>query len=308
MLFVFQGVFPVFLLIVCGWLIRKKELVNESFFAGASVIGFKLGLPALTFLKISPLDFNQVFNIKEILLICGVYTGIYILGILLSFGIPENYQKGPFIQGSFRGNIVIIAIALILNLYGEEMVARAAMSLAFLLPLFNILSVVILTVPMHGFTMKGLIRSLNNIIKNPIILSVLVALIFSLFKIPVPAVAHRFLEYLSDLALPLALITIGGSLSYHGMLHKGRLALTATFLKLILMPAIGVTLFYKTGYRAAELGMVFLIMGAPTAVSSHIMAEAMDNDGELAALIVMFTTAASAVTTIIGISLIEFLS
>ena len=308
LLFIFEGVFPVFLLIVCGWLLKKKKLIGESFFGGASRLVFKIGLPALVFLKISPLDFNQVFNIGEILLICGIILGNLLFSALLSLKIKDRRQKGPFVQGAFRGNVAIIGIALILNLYGEEMMARGAMILAFLLPIFNVFSVIALTVPLHGFTMKGLCHSLVNIIKNPIIISVVTALIFSLFQIPVPVTIKRFLGYLSDLALPLALITIGGSLTYHGMMHKGALALSASFIKLLILPIVGVTIFYKLGYRGDDLGMTFLILGAPTAVSSHVMAESMDNDGELAALIVMFTTAASALTTMIGLYFIELIS
>ncbi len=127
--------------------------------------------------------------------------------------------------------------------------------------------------------MKGLSHSLANIVKNPIILSVATALIFSLFEIPVPMTIKRFLGYLSDLALPLALITIGGTLTYHGMMHKGTLALSASFIKLLILPLAGVTVFYKLGYRGDDLGMTFLILGAPTAVTSHVMAESMENDG-----------------------------
>ncbi len=308
LLFIFEGVFPVFLLIVCGWLIKRKKLVGEGFFSGASKLVFKIGLPALVFLKISPLDFNQVFNIRETLLICGIILGSLLFSVLLSLKIKDSKQKGPFVQGAFRGNVAIIGIALILNLYGEEMMARGAMILAFLLPIFNVFSVIALTVPLHGLTMKGLSHSLANIVKNPIILSVATALIFSLFEIPVPMTIKRFLGYLSDLALPLALITIGGTLTYHGMMHKGTLALSASFIKLLILPLAGVTVFYKLGYRGDDLGMTFLILGAPTAVTSHVMAESMENDGELAALIVMFTTAASAVTTMIGLYLIEQLS
>jgi len=308
LLYVFQGVFPVFLLIVCGWYLKQRKVINDAFLSASSMVGFKLGMPALVFLKIAPLDFSRVFDIREILIICGLTAGSFILAFLLSGKIPQTPQKGAFVQGAFRGNVAIIGIALILNLYGEEMMARGAMVLAFLLPLFNVLAVVALTVPFHGLSARGLLHAGRNIVTNPIILSVTAAIVFSLFRLPVPLVMERFLGYLSDLALPLALINIGGSLSYSGIKIKGRLALAAASLKIILLPVIGVIIFYSLGYRGEELGMIFLITGAPTAVSSHIMAQAMDNDGELAALIVMMTTAGAAVTTMAGISIIEMIS
>lgn len=306
--FVFQGVFPVFLLIVSGWYLKKRKFVDQGFLSAASKVGFRLGLPSLVFLKVAPLDFDRLFDPREILLVCLITLGAYLLSFLLSLRIPRVEQRGAFTQGAFRGNVAIIGMALILNLYGEEMLARSAMILAFLLPIFNIFSVIALTVPLHGFTPKGLTHSLSNILRNPIILAVAAGIAFSLLKIPVPQVISRYLGYLAAMALPLALITIGGTLSYQGMKTRGRLALGAVAVKLLLLPAAGALLFYRLGYRGEELGMIFLILGAPTAVSSHVMAEAMENDGELAALIVMLTTVGSALTTMVGIGLIAYLS
>ncbi len=305
LLFVLRGVVPVFLLVVCGWLLKQKNIIGEPFLKNSSRMSFTIAIPALAFLKISTLDFNQVFILKEILLLGAVHLFIYILSLVLAMNLAGKNQQGVVVQAAFRGNVVIIGIALVMNLYNEELTARAAMAVAFLLPLFNVLSVIALTLPIHGFTPGGLKNSLRNIVKNPIILSVLTAMLFSLLKIPVPPILEGFLKYLADLALPLALITIGGSLTAKGIRKKGVLTLIPTILKLLVMPALGVLLFYWTGYRGNELGMVFLLLGAPTAVSSHIMADAMENDGELAALAVMFTTAGAALTTTLGLTLVE---
>ena len=287
---------------------KRKGIIGEGFLKNSSRMSFTLALPALAFLKIAPLDFNRVFNVREIFLVCSLTLGAYILALLFSTKTKDKFQKGVVIQGAFRGNVAIVGLALILNLYGEEMLARGAMILAFLLPIFNIFSVIALTVPIHGFTPAGLSHSLKSILKNPIILSVIGAMFFSLFHLPVPKVVNNFLGYLAALALPLALITIGGSLSANGIKTKGLTALAPSVIKMLILPTAGVTIFYLLGYRSADLGMIFLILGAPTAVSSHIMADAMGNDEELAALVVTITTALSAFTTMLGIGIIESLS
>ncbi|MDC7240840.1 MAG: AEC family transporter [Spirochaetales bacterium] len=303
--FALQGVFPVFLLIVIGYILKRKRVVGSEFNRGASIIGFKLALPALTFLKISAIDFSQVFYFREILILVGMTVAMGAVAGLITLGFGDSRQKGTFIQGSFRGNIVIIGMALILNLYGEAMAARAAMILAFMLPLFNIQSVIALTLPFHGLSPAGLIRSLKSIVTNPLIWGVVTGVLVSIFKVPVPGVLSQLLGYLSDLALPLALINIGASLNSRGIREKGVKALWCSLLKVALLPAAAVIIFYNLGYRQEELGMIFLITGAPAAVSSHIMAEAMENDGDLAALIVMISTALASLTTVAGISLIQ---
>ncbi len=303
--FAFQGVFPVFLLIVIGSVLKSRRVVGPEFTRAASLIGFKLALPALAFQKISVLDFSQVFYVKEILIICTMTVVMALLSGVITIRFSDVRQKGAFIQGSFRGNIVIIGIALILSLYGEAMAARGTMILAFMLPLFNILAVTALTLPLHGLSPAGLIKSLKSIITNPLILAVAAGILVSVLGIPVPVVLRQLLKYLADLALPLALINIGASLSARGFREKGVKALWASLLKVVVFPAAGVIIFYNLGYRQEELGMIFLITGAPAAVSGHIMAEAMDNDGDLAALIVMITTALAALTTMAGITIIQ---
>ena len=48
---------------------------------------------------------------------------------------------------------------------------------------------------------------------NPLILAVIVGLPFSYFKIKIPSVVNLTLGFLAELALPLALVGIGGSLN-----------------------------------------------------------------------------------------------
>jgi len=300
-----QGVVPVFLLIVIGALLKKRNVIGQGFQKSSSVICFKLGLPSLIFLKIAGLDFSGVFNTDEILIMTGLTLLTVAVSMLISLKFSDVRQRGSYIQGTFRGNVAIIGLALILNLYGEELAARGAIIVAIMLPLLNILSVLSLTLPQHGLSRSGLIVSLKSIATNPIIGAVLAALVFSLFKINVPPLLSRLLQYLADLTLPLALINIGGSLSTHGLKEKGGRALSSSIIKTVILPVIAVIIFYNMGYSKEELGLVFLLMGAPAAISSHIMAEAMDNDGDLAALIVMVSTSLAAVTTVIGISIIN---
>lgn len=303
--FVFEGVFPVFLLIIIGAILKNRKVIGPEFSKGASMVCFKLALPALAFTKIATLDFSQVFVLKEILIMGGLTLLVTSISALISIKFSDITQKGAFIQGTFRGNIVIIAIALTMNLYGEAMAARAAMILAFMLPLFNILAVIVLTLPLHGLNAKGMLKSLKSIATNPIIIGVVAAMFFSFFRVPVPSILDKLLGYLADLALPLALINIGGSLSSQGLREKGKKALGSSLIKIVFFPVLGVIIFYTIGYRQDELGMIFLITGAPASVSSHIMADAMHNDGDLAALIVMISTALASITTMIGISLIQ---
>lgn len=303
--FTLGGILPVFLLIVLGVILKRLNLVGEGFQKSASHLCFKLGLPSLAIVKISVLDFTQVFNPTDIAVTVGVTLAVMAIVMVLSLRMKDVHQRGCFAQGCYRGNIAIVGLALILNLYGEEYAARGAMILALMLPIYNITSVIILTLPLHGLSLKGISKSLKNIARNPIIWGVFIAMALSLLRVSLPPPLFRLFRYLADMTIPLALINIGSSLRARGLKQKGAKALAAASVKLVILPAVGTTVCHVLGYGRSELGMIFLIMGAPTAVSSHIMAEAMDNDGELAALIIMISTSLAALTSMIGLSIIE---
>ena len=59
------------------------------------------------------------------------------------------------------------------------------------------------------------------------------------------------------------------------------------------------------GFRGPELGILFLYFGAPTAAASFVMARAAEGNHELAAAIIVITTLMAAVTTNIGIFVLQ---
>ena len=68
-----------------------------------------------------------------------------------------------------------------------------------------------------------------------------------------------------------------------------------------MLPIIAVTAAVLVGLRGPSLGVVLICFGAPTAVSSYIMAKKMDNDHELAAQILLLSTFVCVFTILIGI-------
>ena len=68
-----------------------------------------------------------------------------------------------------------------------------------------------------------------------------------------------------------------------------------------------VTLGVMLGLRAETLVPVLIFFGAPTAVSSFPMAQQMDGDGELAASLVVFTSALSILTIFVWVFVLKSL-
>lgn len=269
---------------------------------------FNVSLPVFIFLEIINIDLSIVLEIGQIVYIyVGTITTYLIVWFVSSSFIKDGKNLGVFIQGAYRSNYAIVGLAIISNLLGEDALGKASIILAFILPLYNVLAVIALTVPMRKERKVDLKTSLSEIIFNPLILAVIFALPFSYFKIQLPELILTTGEYLSDLALPLALIGIGGSLNLEYIKKASGLAFTASAIKIIIIPIVLTYGAYLFGFRNDALGIMFVIFACPTAIVSFIMAEAMGANSKLAGNIVLITTIGSVFTFAIGIILLKSL-
>jgi predicted permease len=296
---------PVFLIIAVGYFAKKRKIINEVFVDVTSKFVFQVSLPAFIFIKISQLNLSQVFEFNQIIYIYfgTIVTYLMIWAATLKF-INDPKDKSAYVQGAFRGNYAIVGLALISNLFGRDALGKATMILAFLLPLYNILAVIVLTVPKQSGKIEFR-KALIEIILNPLILAVIFALPFSFFKIKIPEMFLTTGGFLSELALPLALIGIGGSLNTENLKRASNLAVSASLIKIIAIPLVLTIGALLLGYRNDDLGIMFIVFACPTAIASFVMADVMGANSKLAGNIIMITTLGSVFTIAIGILLLK---
>ena len=103
-------------------------------------------------------------------------------------------------------------------------------------------------------------------------------------------------NFLADIALPLALVGIGGSLNIETLKKASGLAFTSSAIKLIGLPVVLTLGAYLVGFRNMDLGIMFVLFSCPTAIVSFIMAEAMGCNSKLAGNIVVISTIGSVIT------------
>lgn len=305
-LFTANIVTPVFLIIALGYVSKKMKIINENFVDVTSKFVFSVSLPALIFMQIAKMDLSKAINFPQVIFIYIGTIASFILIWLISIPfIKEEKDRSVFIQGAFRSNFAIVGFAIISNLFGTSGLGKAAIILAFILPLYNVLAVIVLTIPLRKTSELKLYPILKEIILNPLIVAVIIGIPFSYFTIKLPSVVISTGKYLSELALPLALIGIGGSLNIEQIKKASTLAFTSSFIKLILIPLILTSAAYLTGYRGIDLGIMFILFACPTAIVSFIMAEAMGANSKLAGNIILISTLGSVFTIAIGILILK---
>jgi predicted permease len=117
---------------------------------------------------------------------------------------------------------------------------------------------------------------------------------FAPFKLPL--LLERPLSYLSDMAMPLALFTIGGTMRFKGEMAKLRLALAASLLKLVVMPLAAVLIACRLGFDSVQMAVTLAIFAAPPAVSCFPVAFQMGSDHNLTSLSIVLGTGLAAIT------------
>ncbi|RVU29981.1 AEC family transporter [Neptunomonas marina] len=299
---------PIFFIVFLGFLLKRTRIIDDAFVATASKLVFVVTLPALVFMSISRTNFHAVFNPQ---MLSYITIATLIVVALISWQAQRLIQRpedvGVFIQGAFRGNYGIVGLAVSLNIYGDEGLAKASLILALIIPLYNSLSIIALTLPMKQQNNLSAAKVGVEILKNPLIIAVLLALPFSYFGFTLPAVINRTGDYFADITLPLALMAVGASLNLKSLKHTSSMAFWATATKLVLIPFVLTCVAALLGFADQDVVLMFVLFGTPTAAASFIMAKAMGGNAELAANIILTTTLGSIVSLGAGIFILKML-
>jgi malonate transporter len=167
--------------------------------------------------------------------------------------------------------------------------------LALVTILYNILAVITLNRSMNRA--GGVAKTLKDIARNPIILSIVAALPFAAMAWPLPTLLLRSGEYFAQMTLPLALLCTGASLNFKALRADLNSALVSAICKLMVVPILLISGGIVLGFRGMDLGVLALMSSAPTAAASYIMVRAMAGNAALAANIIVMTTVGSLFST-----------
>lgn len=297
LIFSLNATIPVFLLMVLGLALRKIGWIDEAFASRMNKFVFRVPLPVLLFQDLATVDFYEMWDGRFVLFCFAVtFLGIVIAG-LLSLLLKNRRIQGEFIQASYRSSAALLGIAFIQNIYGSAGIAP--LMIIGSVPLYNIMAVAVLSFfsperkKLDGGTVK---KTLKGIVTNPIIIGILIGMIWSLLRLPLPEIAAKTVSSIGATATPLGLMAMGASFDFRKALGQKGPALAASFLKLIGFCAVFLPIAAAMGFRQEKLVAILIMLGSATTVSCYVMAKNMDHEGTLTSSVVMLTTLGSAFT------------
>ena len=297
-------IIPIFSLVVLGNVARRRGFLPETFMGPANRLVYYLAIPAMIFRAISKASLTQQFNVAVLGLTLTAIIGLFAACWTVSrwVRVPAAI-RGAFIQSSFHGNLGYIGLAVAFYYLGSDGLARASILAAFVMILQNFLAVVVLQSHRQGPAAGLRWRAFaGKLAANPVIGSAFAAILFSVTGLPMPLVLDRSLQILSGLALPMALLIIGGSISLRLMRERMAAVAGACCMKLLLLPALGLVLFRAAGQVPGDYLPAMILLASPTATIAYVMAREMDADADFAVAAISATTLFSAATFVFWLS------
>ncbi len=297
LIFSLNATLPVFLTMLLGWFFRKTGLMDDAFVNKMNRFVFRAALPVLVFQDLATVDFFEVWDVRFVLF-CFLATLSGILAVTaISYLLKDRQIQGEFIQASYRSSAAILGTAFIQNIYGNA--GMAPLMIVATVPLYNVMAVTVLSFMKPSREKpdrKLLVGTLRGIITNPIILGILAGMLWSLLRLPMPAILEKTVKNVAVLATPLGLMAMGASFTPQKAFAKLKPALLASFLKLIGLALIFLPMAVGLGFTGEKLVAILVMLGSATTVSCYIMAKNMEHEGTLTSSVVMLTTFFSAFT------------
>jgi len=299
---VLNSLIPVFLLIALGKILREKRF-SSDLFTDLNKITYWLALPALLIIKISQATFAGAGALR----VSGIVLVATVIGIALSYLAARllklsRHAKGAFVQGCGRANNAFIGLPVILYALATdhpEIEAVATLALAPTIIFYNIFSVVVLI--SHSGKKPGGRETAwlftKQLISNPLIIACVIGLILQLSGFHLPIFATRTLEALGQIALPLALLSVGASINFAQLRGTAVYSVTAACIKVFIFPLLGLLIAALwPGVSGPERTAALIYLACPTAVASYVLADIFGSDKEMAGRIIVISTLLSAIS------------
>ena len=301
MLAILTVIAPIFALMALGYSAVRFRLFPADGIKSLIAFVNNFATPCLLFYSLLTSDFSAAFNPA---IIGPFYFGAvvcFIIGIVIAMKVFGN-TPGESVSVGFSGtftNTVLVGLPIMSRAYGAE-------ALPVTLSIIGLHGAILLTVGMVTMELmrrdgqslgKTLLVAGKRVGSNPLIWGIAAGMIgyFSGLKLIEPAEA--FFTMMASAVVPAALFGIGGALNEFKLSENWKQALIASFIKLIVHPAIAYVLMIwvlRVPMDIARYGILLAAM--PAGVNVYVFATYYNRGVSVAANTILIATVASAAT------------
>ena len=279
---------PLLIYLAAGYLARCLKQINSQDVSRFNAVVFNFFLTVNQFKSIYFSDLSTairpeliLFSVFGVLSACGI-------GLVLSSLLLPRDQRGVMTQCVFRSNFVLIGLYIAETLVPDGSVGSVAVLSAIVIPLYNVLAVVVLS--LYGGGRVSFRDIFLKVLKNPLILATAAGLLCLWLRIPLPHFAQTAVRQMASVATPMMLFLLGGFFHFDSLSRYRRQVILGTAMKLLVMPGIFLTLGYYLGFRGMEFAALLGVFATSNAVSSFAMTRQLGGDVELSGALIVVTS------------------
>ncbi|BDG73862.1 AEC family transporter [Roseomonas fluvialis] len=297
MAIILEIVAPVFAIVAMGWAAAAWKWVDEAGFRSLIWFTFTIASPALLFAGgTSGNGGGGPAALAFFLAALVVYgAAMWIALRQLSLNLAE---AGLFALNCTFGNTVMMGIPLTAAAYGQAGVAVLLALIALHSMVLLSLGTIVAEFGIHRHAPLGRVvrATLGGVLRNPIVMSVVVALAWSTLALPVPSALRRTLELLGASSPPLALFCLGGSLASFRLAGSMRDVAWALVLKLAVLPLLVWGLCIAFALGPLETAVAVTTAALPTGANAFMLARRYAVGAERSGATVLVSTVISVFT------------
>jgi len=300
---ILTSLLPVFLIIICGYVLKKSKFPGDDFWPGAERIVYYILFPALLFSSSAGASWES-YSVSS--MVWAILAALFIMCGLLLILRPKLSKKDASFTSVFQGSIRFtsyIGFAAVFSLFGDEGLYLTAIFITVMIPMVNILCIMVLV--RYGGQKGGWHWIFTTVIKNPLVIACLAGMTLNLLGLKLPEMVGNFTTILGKGSLPLGLLAVGASLQFNAIKKTIPEIVYACLLKLLLLPALMWLSCLLIGVDNLSTSVAVLFAALPGSPLSYILAKQLGGDTRLMSSIIAVQTGISMITLPIVIALVN---
>lgn len=295
MLAIFNVVFPVFAIIVIGYLAVRFRLYPSEGVRGLVAFVNNFLTPVLLFQSMLHADFGTAFNWHVILPFYAGALTVFIIGIIIAMRFFKN-RPGEGVSSGFAAmftNTVLLGIPVMQRAYGEAAMPVVFSIIALHASMLITIAMIVMELmrrdrtPLH----KALGLAAIRIVQNPLLWGIALGVLANLSDVVLVEPVEDLFSMMSAAVVPVALFGLGGALNEYRLADNWQQALAMSLLKLIAQPLIAWVLMVpilNVDPDQARYGVLLAAM--PAGINVYVFATYYNRGVNVATNVVLIST------------------
>ena len=283
------------IIMALGFASKQLGVLTRADVEKMNTVIFDVFMPFMMFENIRSSDLQSAIDLRLIAFAVGGVLLLFLAGLAFAVVYTKDNDIRPVIaQDIFRSNFVIMGFPIARSLMGDADISQAVVLMATVVPTFNILAVVCLSIFGKGkTTLKGICL---QIVKNPLVMGTVAGILFKLSGLTLPTAVASVTKSMGNAVSPVIIFLLGAFLEFGGFKKYRKPIIVTSVIRLVIAPALMLTAAYFLGFRGVEFAALIGVFGSSAAISSFTMVQQMGGNSDLAGELVVVTSALCCLT------------